>query len=277
MSTFATPKPISATSTSPSARSASSPARAPHRRRPAPERRNPMPRTSRPRSGPRRVRERAAPGHGAEAALLFLPDRRLIYRRHHPAAHRSERHGAGPPRTHGEGRLGECRFRTGLERPARPGRPAGREERLVDVTADRARATPRSQPAPRESGSASSRAARWSRTPTATPGSSGRRRPADSGANGNIAVDMAGAGVEAKRPMATSASARSPAARSCSGQPGDLEVGIPEGTAAWPDVPHGLRAGCGNALAAAGAPEPSAESVEVRARTTVGDVVIRRP
>ena len=32
-----------------------------------------------------------------------------------------------------------------------------------------------------------------------------------------------------------------------------------------------------NALEAADAPEPSAETVEVRARTTVGDVVIRRP
>jgi hypothetical protein len=57
---------------------------------------------------------------------------------------------------------------------------------------------------------------------------------------------------------------------------GDLEVGIPEGTAAWLDV----RAGAGkvhNALTAAEAPEPSAETVEVRARTTAGSVVIRRP
>ena len=57
---------------------------------------------------------------------------------------------------------------------------------------------------------------------------------------------------------------------------GDLEVGIREGTAAWLDV----RAAAGrvhNALEAADAPEPSAETVEVRARTTAGDVVIRRP
>ena len=32
-----------------------------------------------------------------------------------------------------------------------------------------------------------------------------------------------------------------------------------------------------NALAAADAPEPSADTVEVRARTAVGDVVVRRP
>ena len=59
-------------------------------------------------------------------------------------------------------------------------------------------------------------------------------------------------------------------------QIGDLEVGIREGTAAWLDV--SARAGkVHNALDAADAPEASAETVEVRARTSVGDVVIRRP
>jgi len=56
---------------------------------------------------------------------------------------------------------------------------------------------------------------------------------------------------------------------------GDLEVGIAENTAAWLDV----RASAGrirNALAAAEAPGPSAETVEIRARTSAGDVVIRR-
>jgi DUF4097 and DUF4098 domain-containing protein YvlB len=57
---------------------------------------------------------------------------------------------------------------------------------------------------------------------------------------------------------------------------GDLDIGIREGTAAWLDV----RARAGkvhNALAAADAPEPSAETAEVRARTAAGNVVIRRP
>ena len=48
-----------------------------------------------------------------------------------------------------------------------------------------------------------------------------------------------------------------------------------EGTAAWLD----LSAGVGqvhNALDTANALEPSAETVEVRARTSVGDIVIRR-
>jgi DUF4097 and DUF4098 domain-containing protein YvlB len=57
---------------------------------------------------------------------------------------------------------------------------------------------------------------------------------------------------------------------------GDLDVGIPEGTAAFLDV----RASAGrvhNELEAAQAPDASAETVEVRARTAAGDVLIRRP
>jgi DUF4097 and DUF4098 domain-containing protein YvlB len=56
---------------------------------------------------------------------------------------------------------------------------------------------------------------------------------------------------------------------------GDVEVGIPEGTAAWLDV----RSGTGRVhseLEAAEAPEPSAETVEVRARTAAGNVLISR-
>lgn len=96
-------------------------------------------------------------------------------------------------------------------------------------------------------------------------------------ANGAIVVDLAHAGV---------------AARTANGdvrlgevvrgsvvletQIGDLEVGIREGTAGWLDV----RATAGrvhNGLDAAHAPAPSAPTVEVRARTSVGDIVIRRP
>ena len=57
---------------------------------------------------------------------------------------------------------------------------------------------------------------------------------------------------------------------------GDLEVGIREGTAAWLDV----RAAAGkvlNTLEAAEAPDRSADTVEVRGRTSAGSVVIRRP
>ena len=97
-----------------------------------------------------------------------------------------------------------------------------------------------------------------------------------SSANGNIAIDAAHASVVAKSAngdVRLGEAVRSSVVLETS--LGDLEVGIPEGTAAWLDV----RATAGkvhNSLEAAAAPEPSAEKVEVRARTTAGDVVIRR-
>jgi hypothetical protein len=96
-------------------------------------------------------------------------------------------------------------------------------------------------------------------------------------ANGAIAVGVAHASVVAK-----SASGDVRLSEAVRGSVvlethlGDLEVGIREGTAAWLDV----RARAGrvhNALEAAEAPEPSAESVAVRARTSAGSIVIGRP
>jgi DUF4097 and DUF4098 domain-containing protein YvlB len=96
-------------------------------------------------------------------------------------------------------------------------------------------------------------------------------------ANGSIAVDLAHAGVVAK--SANGDVRLGEVARGSvvlETRLGDLEVGIREGTAAWLDV----RATAGkvhNALDVAEAPEPSAEAVEVRARTSAGSIVIRRP
>jgi hypothetical protein len=56
---------------------------------------------------------------------------------------------------------------------------------------------------------------------------------------------------------------------------GDLDVGIREGTAAWLDVKSSVGS-VHNTLDASEAPDSSAPTVEVRARTTVGDVAIRR-
>jgi hypothetical protein len=96
-------------------------------------------------------------------------------------------------------------------------------------------------------------------------------------ANGSIAVDLAQANVGAK-----SANGDVRLCEVVSGSVvletklGDLEVGIREGTAAWLDV--NTRFGhVRNALDAADAPEPSAQTVQVRARTSVGEIVIRRP
>jgi len=98
-----------------------------------------------------------------------------------------------------------------------------------------------------------------------------------SAANGNIAVDVAEAGVGAK--TANGDVRLGEVARGSvvlETHAGDLEVGIREGTAAWLDI--NARAGkVLNELEAAAAPDPSAPTVEVRARTSVGDVVVRRP
>jgi Putative adhesin len=98
-----------------------------------------------------------------------------------------------------------------------------------------------------------------------------------SAANGSIAVDRADAGIVAK-----SANGDVRVGEVVRGSVvletrlGDLEIGIREGTAAWLDV--SAKAGrVHNALDTAEAPEPSAETVEVRARTTAGSVIVRRP
>jgi hypothetical protein len=95
-------------------------------------------------------------------------------------------------------------------------------------------------------------------------------------ASGSIAVDRAHASVgakSAKGDLRVGEAVRGSVVLET--HAGDVEVGIREGTAAYLDV----RARTGsvlNELAAADAPDASAERVEVRARTSVGDVVIRR-
>jgi hypothetical protein len=96
-------------------------------------------------------------------------------------------------------------------------------------------------------------------------------------ANGSVAVDVARASVAAK-----SANGDVRLGEVVRGSVvletrlGDLEVGIREGSAAWLDV----RASAGrvhNTLEAGDGPGEAAETVEVRARTTAGNVAIGRP
>jgi DUF4097 and DUF4098 domain-containing protein YvlB len=56
---------------------------------------------------------------------------------------------------------------------------------------------------------------------------------------------------------------------------GELEIGIREGTAAWLDL-HTVHGSVRSSLNPADGPAPSDETVEVRARTSDGDIVIRR-
>jgi DUF4097 and DUF4098 domain-containing protein YvlB len=95
-------------------------------------------------------------------------------------------------------------------------------------------------------------------------------------ANGSIGVDAAHAGV-----VARSSNGDVRLGEAVRGSVvletrlGDVELGIREGTTAWLDV----RAAAGrvhNELDAAEAPGSAAETVEVRARTSAGSVVITR-
>jgi len=98
-----------------------------------------------------------------------------------------------------------------------------------------------------------------------------------SAANGDISVDVANAAVNAKTArgnLRVGDVARGSVVLQT--QIGDIEVGIREGTAAWLDV-QATAGKVRNELEASDRPDPAAETVEVRARTTVGSVVIARP
>ena len=96
-------------------------------------------------------------------------------------------------------------------------------------------------------------------------------------ANGSITVDRAGASVVAKSSngdVRLGEVARGSVVLETA--LGDLEIGIPEGVPAWLDA-RAVAGRVQNALEPGSAPDPAAESVEVRARTTAGNVLIRRP
>jgi len=95
-------------------------------------------------------------------------------------------------------------------------------------------------------------------------------------ANGDITVDLAHAGVGAK-----TANGHIQIGEVVSGSvvlataAGGLEIGIRDGTAAWVDAKTQFGR-VHNDLGSAEAPEPSQETVEIRARTSFGDIVIHR-
>jgi hypothetical protein len=96
-------------------------------------------------------------------------------------------------------------------------------------------------------------------------------------ANGSIAVDRANAGIGARSAhgdVRLGEVVRGSVVLET--KVGDLEVGIREGTAAWLDISSRLGK-LHNGLERADKPGSSAETVEVRARTSVGDIVVRRP
>jgi DUF4097 and DUF4098 domain-containing protein YvlB len=95
-------------------------------------------------------------------------------------------------------------------------------------------------------------------------------------ANGSITVDQADAGVAAKTAngsVRVGAVARG--AVTLETAAGSLDVGVRAGTAAWLDLKT-VSGRVDNELAEAPGPEKTDETVEVRARTYVGNITVRR-
>jgi DUF4097 and DUF4098 domain-containing protein YvlB len=180
---------------------------------------------------------------------------------------------------HGDGPLGDCRIKTGLgritlERAETLNLKSGAGDITVDRAAGHAEVTTASGDV--RLGALDSTAVIKNSNGDTWVGAAGGELRINA-ANGNIAVDLADAGVAAK-----SANGDVRLGEVVRGSVvletkiGDLEVGVREGTAAWLDV--NARFGhLHNSLDATEAPEPAAETVEVRARTSVGEIVIRRP
>lgn len=94
--------------------------------------------------------------------------------------------------------------------------------------------------------------------------------------NGDILIDRAGGDVDAATALGSirigevregAVELKTPA--------GEIEVGVPEGTAAWLDARTGIGT-VRNQLDGAGEPGPGEPTVKVRARNSYGDIVIRR-
>jgi DUF4097 and DUF4098 domain-containing protein YvlB len=95
--------------------------------------------------------------------------------------------------------------------------------------------------------------------------------------NGDILVDRAGAGVAAANSNGdvrirevTSGSV------SLKTSMGELEIGIPAGILSYLDL-HTQFGTVRNRLDPVAAPSPGEQAVDVRARTSYGDIIIRRP
>ena len=96
-------------------------------------------------------------------------------------------------------------------------------------------------------------------------------------ANGSVLVDRAGADVTATTAKGdVRIGAVTTGSVSLKTSMGDLEVGVPEGTAAHLDVHTGF-GNLVNRLTAGAGPAAGATTVELRARTSYGDIIIRRP
>lgn len=96
-------------------------------------------------------------------------------------------------------------------------------------------------------------------------------------ANGNIALERAQAGVVAKTANGDiRVEDVGHGTVVLETQVGDVEVGVPPGTAAWLDV-HSRAGKVRNTLDHVDSPDSDAPTVEVRGRTSLGEILVRRP
>lgn len=185
---------------------------------------------------------------------------------------------AGSADFHSDGRLGECRIKTGLghvhlDQADSLSLRSGSGDISVDRVTGRADVTAASGDV-RLGELGSSAVIKNSNGDTWVGVANGDLRL--KAANGSTTVDVARADVDVK---AANGDVRVGEVVRGSivleTQIGDVEVGIRQGTAAWLDV-KATTGRVHNVLDTSDAPDPSGDSVEVRARTSVGDVAIRR-
>jgi len=179
---------------------------------------------------------------------------------------------------HGEGELGPCRFKTAmgnirLDRSGAALVKTGYGNIVVDHVVGDLDAT---------TGSGDVRVGEVEGAATIKNSNGATRLHAATGdvhvkaANGEIVIDRAGASVTARTangPVRVGEVARGVVVLETSA--GALECGVAEGTAAWLDVrsQHGQ---VRSSLDATDAPSATEQTVEIRGRTSIGDIVIRR-
>jgi Putative adhesin len=177
-----------------------------------------------------------------------------------------------------EGRLGECQFKTGygqirLDRADTVNLNSGSGDVTVDHADGRAEIT---------TGNGALNIGRID-GPATVKNSNGATWIGEvtgdlrlNASNGGVTVDRAHAGVTAKT---ANGSVRigevTRGAVTLETAAGSIEAGISAGTAAWLDLKT-LAGRVRNELAAAAGPDNTEETVEVRARTHVGDIIVRR-
>jgi DUF4097 and DUF4098 domain-containing protein YvlB len=178
----------------------------------------------------------------------------------------------------GTGRLGECRFKTtaGHVRLERTG-PLRLDSGVGHITADGVAGN-----AEIHTGSGKVRVGEVEGTAVVKSSNGDIMIDAVTGdarvrtANGEISIDRAGAGVDAKTSNGSIRLGEVVRGSVALGTAtGDLEIGIAEGTAAWLEVNTGF-GHVHNLLENATRPAESDETVEVRGRTSYGDITIRR-